>query len=52
VGTPSDRDAVGRRIACELSRHGLPSPSVQVRVVDGIERQSTGKMRRFVPMAG
>ena len=52
VGTPSDRDAVGRTIAGELSRHGLPSPSVQVRVVDGIERQSTGKMRRFVPMAG
>jgi phenylacetate-coenzyme A ligase PaaK-like adenylate-forming protein len=52
VGVPSDRDLVGRALAGELSRHGLASPSVQVRVVDGIERQSTGKMRRFVPMAG
>jgi phenylacetate-coenzyme A ligase PaaK-like adenylate-forming protein len=52
VGTPSDRDQVGRTLAGELARHGVPSPSVRVLVVDGIERQSTEKMRRFVPIAG
>jgi phenylacetate-CoA ligase len=52
VGMPSDQERVGRTLAGELSRHGLPSPAVQVRVVEAIDRQATGKMRRFVPMAG
>ena len=52
VGTPSDREQLGQTLAGELARHGVPSRSVRVLVVDGIERQSTGKMRRFVPVAG
>ncbi|HEX6674419.1 MAG TPA: AMP-binding protein [Actinomycetes bacterium] len=52
VGTPGDPAATGRAIAVGLARVGLPSPSVEVRVVDRLERQATGKMRRFLPLAG
>jgi hypothetical protein len=34
----------------ELARLGVPSPCVGVRVVQLLERQATGKMRRFVPL--
>jgi hypothetical protein len=30
---------------------GVPGPSVAVRVVDHLDRQATGKMRRFLPLA-
>ena len=51
VGTPGDPAATGRAIAVGLARAGLDSPSVEVRVVDRLERQATGKMRRFLPLA-
>jgi hypothetical protein len=28
----------------------VPSPCVDVRIVQQLERQATGKMRRFVPL--
>jgi phenylacetate-CoA ligase len=52
VGAPGDPAATGRAVALGLSRAGLPNPSVQVRVVDLLDRQPTGKMRRFLPLNG
>jgi hypothetical protein len=34
----------------ELARLGVPSPCVDIRVVAALERQATGKIRRFVPL--
>jgi hypothetical protein len=33
-----------------VGRLGLPAPAVGVRVVDRLERQPTGKVRRFRPL--
>jgi phenylacetate-coenzyme A ligase PaaK-like adenylate-forming protein len=52
VGVPGDPAATGRAVTLGLSRAGLPNPSVEVRVVDHLDRQPTGKMRRFVPLNG
>jgi phenylacetate-CoA ligase len=49
VGAPADPVALGRAIASELARLGLPDPAVEVSVVDHLERQATGKVRRFLP---
>jgi phenylacetate-CoA ligase len=50
VGAPADPAVIGRRIAAELARLGIPAPSVEVRVVDQLARQATGKARRFRPL--
>jgi phenylacetate-CoA ligase len=50
VGALADPAAVGRRLAAELAGLGLPAPSVEVRPVDRLERQATGKVRRFRPL--
>ena len=50
VGDPADPPALGRAIAAELARLGVPGPSVEVRVVDQLPRQDTGKIRRFRPL--
>ena len=50
VGRPGDPAATARSLTLALSRTGLPDPSVDVQVVDRLERQSTGKMRRFLPL--
>jgi phenylacetate-CoA ligase len=50
VGAPADPAGLGRRIAAELGRLGLADPSVEVRVVDQLVRQATGKARRFRPL--
>ena len=50
VGDPADPPAVGRAIAAELARMGVPDPAVAVAVVDRLERQATGKVRRFRPL--
>jgi phenylacetate-coenzyme A ligase PaaK-like adenylate-forming protein len=50
VGDPADPPAVGRAIAAELARMGVPDPAVAVAVVDHLERQATGKVRRFLPL--
>jgi phenylacetate-coenzyme A ligase PaaK-like adenylate-forming protein len=41
------RDAIER----ELARLGLSAPAVTVERVDGFERQATGKLKRFFPLA-
>jgi phenylacetate-coenzyme A ligase PaaK-like adenylate-forming protein len=50
VGAPADPGALGRRLAAELARFGLPDPAVEVRPVAALERQDTGKVRRFRPL--
>ncbi len=51
VGAPADPATIEREIAAQLARVGVPRPSVRLRVVAGLERQATGKVRRFVPLA-
>ena len=50
VGDPADPPAIGRAIAAELARMGVPDPAVAVAVVNRLERQATGKVRRFRPL--
>jgi phenylacetate-coenzyme A ligase PaaK-like adenylate-forming protein len=50
VGAPADPPGIGRRVAAELAGLGLPKPAVEVQVVDQLERQATGKVRRFRPL--
>jgi phenylacetate-CoA ligase len=50
VGAPPGPAALGRAIAAELARMGVPDPAVEVAVVDRLERQAAGKVRRFVPL--
>jgi phenylacetate-coenzyme A ligase PaaK-like adenylate-forming protein len=51
VGAPADAHAIERAIAEQLQRLGVRNPVVTVRAVHQLERQDTGKMRRFVPRA-
>jgi len=51
LGTFGDPVVTGQRLESELARLGVPSPCVTVRVVPALERQATGKIRRFVPLA-
>ena len=51
VGDP-DVDALASALADALRTRGLPEPAVAVRVVDRLQRhESTGKLKRFVPLA-
>jgi hypothetical protein len=50
VGAPADPAALGRAVAAELAALGLPAPAVGVAVVDRLERQAVGKVRRFLPL--
>jgi phenylacetate-CoA ligase len=50
IGAPADPAATGRAIAAELARLGVPDPTVEVHLVDHLERQPTGKVRRFLPL--
>jgi phenylacetate-coenzyme A ligase PaaK-like adenylate-forming protein len=52
IGAPGDLDAVGRALEKELAQVGVAGPSVDVRVVDRLERQAVGKLRRFQPIPG
>jgi phenylacetate-CoA ligase len=51
VGAPADPTALGRALEAELARLGLPAPAVEVALVDALERQDTGKVRLFLPLA-
>ena len=51
VGKPQRGPGLERAIAEELTRLGLPGPQVRLSVVDRLQRQSSGKMRRFLPLA-
>jgi hypothetical protein len=50
TGRPGDPADIEGSITGELQRLGVREPVVTVRVVDRLERQQTGKMRRFVPL--
>jgi phenylacetate-CoA ligase len=50
IGAPTDPSAIGRAVATELARLGVPDPAVEVRVVDQLARLATGKVRRFRPL--
>jgi phenylacetate-coenzyme A ligase PaaK-like adenylate-forming protein len=52
VGAAADPAAMARSLEAELARLGIPGPSVEVHLVDQLERQATGKVRRFLPLAG
>jgi phenylacetate-CoA ligase len=52
IGAPGDPEAVGRALEKELAQVGVAGPSVDVRVVDRLERQAAGKVRRFQPIPG
>ena len=52
VGAPADPAATGRALTAELARLGVPDPAVEVHRVDRLERQPTGKVRRFRPLTG
>ena len=51
LGALDDCAATARHLESELARLGVSAPCVTVRVVPSLERQATGKMRRFVPLA-
>jgi len=51
VGAPADPAALARALEAGLARMGVPGPAVEVRLVEGLERQATGKVRRFLPLA-
>jgi phenylacetate-coenzyme A ligase PaaK-like adenylate-forming protein len=51
VGAPADPAALARGLEAELARLGVGAPAVEVRLVDQLERQATGKVRRFLPLA-
>lgn len=50
IGSIADQSAAARTIAAELARMGVDDPAVAIRTVDRLERQPTGKVRRFLPM--
>jgi phenylacetate-CoA ligase len=50
VGAPADPAALARALEAELARMGVPGPAVEVRFVDHLDRQATGKVRRFLPL--
>lgn len=47
---PVDTLRVATALESELLRVGLPDPSVTVEIVDGFDRQKTGKLKRFLPL--
>lgn len=49
-GEPLDSDGLGAHIETELVRLGVAGARVTVEVVEGFDRQATGKLKRFVPM--
>jgi len=49
---PADLPGLEAELVTRLTELGVPSPKVSVTPVGLIERQSTGKLRRFVPLAG
>jgi len=51
LGAIDDCAATSRTLEGELARLGVASPCVDVHVVPALERQATGKIRRFVPLS-
>ena len=49
---PVDTAAVAALLEGDLGRAGVRRPSVMLRAVETLDRQQTGKLKRFVPVAG
>jgi phenylacetate-CoA ligase len=48
---PSELEALTSSLVAALRRHGLPDPTIRIRVADRLERhRASGKLRRFVPL--
>ena len=45
-----DVAALEAAVACDLAALGLERPHVSVRMVSHLERQGSGKLRRFIPL--
>lgn len=45
-----DTERIAAKLRAELATHGLTNAEIVVTVVDAIERQATGKLRRFIPL--
>jgi phenylacetate-coenzyme A ligase PaaK-like adenylate-forming protein len=45
-----DTDALASRIEDALRKLGLPAPVVAIATVDHVDRQASGKLKRFVPL--
>jgi len=52
AAAPFDAEALRASIESRLVGLGLRAPAVSIRRVDRIARQETGKLKRFVPLAG
>lgn len=50
AGGSLDGDRLEKEIDAELARLGLADPEVRVEVVERLERQGSGKLKRFVPL--
>lgn len=50
IDAPIDAARIAAALRAALSTAGLADPSVSVAVVERLERQATGKFRRFVPL--
>jgi len=50
ASAPLDTNALADRLRAALVGHGLARAAVTVRVVEALDRQATGKLRRFVPL--
>lgn len=48
---PVDLASLQDDITLALERLGVPAPQIDVRAVDELERQPTGKLRRFLPLS-
>ena len=51
IGSLRDRTSAARTLESELSRLGVPDPTISFHPVDHFDRQATGKVRRFLPLA-
>jgi len=51
IGSLRDRDAAARGLESALSRLGVSDPRIGFHPVEQLERQPTGKVRRFLPLA-
>jgi hypothetical protein len=49
---PVDLEAIRTALADDLSRLGICAPRIEIAPVQHIERQRSGKLKRFIPLSG
>ena len=50
TSAPVDTTSLTQRLSAALDRAGVAGATVRVEVVDGFDRQQTGKLKRFIPL--